>query len=447
MSFRMRLIVLLAGLSLAPASVGAQGHMLHGMGPINSSLGGAGTALPEDSVAAMMWNPALIGATPGNQISFTTEFFTNLIKIDVNAFGRTAHSEGEQSLGIIPSFGWNVKDPTKKMGLGFALIGIAGFRTDYATDDNSIIFARPINGGFGRIFTDYGVLKIPVGFSYQVTPKLTLGAQLNTYRANLDICPLPYVVVDTSSTQKSTLGLPVGYYPCGGNSIGRFAFAGQFGFLYTPNPMMSVGASITTPQNYSPFKWNSTFADPTSSTFLAPRTHEYDLDGPMVFNYGVGLHPNMKTAVAVDGVYVKYSGVSGFGSPGGIILVNGVPTVQPFGWKNINAIKAGVMYQASPTMDVRFGYSYSQTPIVPDKVLTSTGAPATFQNHFTAGAGIKVFPFLTLEASFYYVPREHVKGLYLTDQLAIPSLRPAVPGTQDTSNQLTSALIGLNFRF
>ena len=31
--------------------------------------------------------------------------------------------------------------------------------------------------------------------------------------------------------------------------------------------------------------------------------------------------------------------------------------------------------------------------------------------------------------------------------IAIPSLRPAVPGTQDTSNQLTSGLIGLNFRF
>ena len=353
MRVRFTLIALLvSALALTAAPARAQGQ-LHGMGPINSSMGGAGTALPEDSISAMMWNPALIGANPGNQVSFTTEFFTNLIKIDVTAFGRTAHSEGEQSLGIIPAFGWNVKDPTKKMGLGFALIGIAGFRTDYATDDNSIIFARPINGGFGRIFTDYAVLKIPIGFSYTVSPKLEIGAALAIYRANLDICPLPYTFFDLSSTQVSTLGLPVAYFPCGGNSIGRFAVSGQFGFLFKANPMMNIGASVTTPQNYKEFEWNSTVSDPTSSRFLLPLKHQYDLDGPLVVNYGVGLTPNPMMSIAVDGVYVKYSGVGGFGSPGGI--VNGI--VQPFGWRNINAIKAGVKIQANPKMDVRLGYS------------------------------------------------------------------------------------------
>ena len=138
---------------------------------------------------------------------------------------------------------------------------------------------------------------------------------------------------------------------------------------------------------------------------------------------------------------MKYSSVSGFG---GVGLINGV--IQPsFGWRDIWSVKAGVMYQATPQMDVRFGYAYAQSPLQADQILVSTGAPATFQNHVTAGAGIKVFPFLTLEASFYYVPREHVDGLYVEDQFAIP--KPAVAGTMDINNQLTSGLIGFNFKF
>ena len=138
---------------------------------------------------------------------------------------------------------------------------------------------------------------------------------------------------------------------------------------------------------------------------------------------------------------MKYASVSGFG---GIGLLNGV--VQPsFGWRDIWAVKAGARIQASPTMDVRIGYAYAQSPLQEDQILVSTGAPATFQNHITAGAGIKVFPFLTLEASFYYVPREQVDGFYVIDQFTIP--KPAVPGTMNINNQLTSALIGLNFKF
>ena len=154
-------------------------------------MGGAGTALPEDSVAALMLNPALIGAEPGNQISFTTEFFQNSVKIDVNAYSKSGHAEGLKSLGIIPAFGWQAWNPTKKYAIGFGLIGIAGFKTDWPQDDPSILFATAPNGGFGRVYTYYGVLNIPVAFSFRATPKLTLGASPVFYRINLDISPLP----------------------------------------------------------------------------------------------------------------------------------------------------------------------------------------------------------------------------------------------------------------
>ena len=51
-----------------------------------------------------------------------------------------------------------------------------------------------------------------------------------------------------------------------------------------------------------------------------------------------------------------------------------------------------------------------------------------------------MFPFLSAEASAYFVPREHVTGPF-------PDLDNNVRGTLDESNKLTSVLIGLNFKF
>ena len=422
-------------------SARAQGHWLHGVGPINSSMGGAGTGLPEDAVAALMYNPALVGAEPDNQITFSTEFFTTAIQIDINAYGNTGRGKSTPALGVVPAFGWMYQIPDTKFGVGFGLIGIAGFQTDYAEQSGTIIFDKAADGGFGRIFTDYIVAKIPVALSYQATPKLRLGASLNVYRASLSISPLPYQVFDEVAVTTPVAPAGTRFFPEGGNQNGRFAISGQVGFYYRHNDKFSAGASVTLPQNFKPHKWNSFFADPTDPTFGDHREIEYDLDGPLFIGWGVGISPTPKLSIAVDGTWSRYTGVSGFGSPGGI--VNGI--VQPFGWRNPFSFKLGTRYQAHEKVDLRVGYAFTQMPLKTANVLTATGAPATFQNHFTTGMGIQVFPNLTMQASFYIVPREHITGPFLIDQLG-PNPFPT-KGTIDTSNRITSGTAGLSFRF
>ena len=156
----------------------------------------------------------------------------------------------------------------------------------------------------------------------------------------------------------------------------------------------------------------------------------------MVVGFGTGLKLGKGTDLAIDGMFTKYKGVNGFGSPGGI--VNRV--VQPFGWKNVWTFKAGVQHALSEKLTVRGGYNYSQMPLQGSKVISATGAPATFQHHFTGGFGMKIFPFLSAEMSAYYVPRDHVTGPF-------PDLDNNVLGTLDESNTLKSFLIGLNFKF
>src|SRR5579864_8698712 len=154
MTRALRLIALCAGMALLPASVMAQGASLHGFGPINSSMGGAGVALPEDSLNALGFNPALVTAVQGNQISFTTEFFKDGIQIHTTYGFLSGDAHPSSQINIAPSFGWMVHDPRKKLALGFGLIAVAGFGTDYPEDNASILFAQPPTG-FGRIWTGY----------------------------------------------------------------------------------------------------------------------------------------------------------------------------------------------------------------------------------------------------------------------------------------------------
>lgn len=424
----LKVIVFAVCIALLPGAALAQGHMLHGIGPVNSSMGGAGTALPNESLGALMFNPALIAGAQGNQISFSTEFFKDGIRIETTVGGQTGVMVPKNQLGVLPAFGWMMRDPNGKLALGFGLLAIAGFRTDYHQDDASILFAQPPNG-FGRIFTDYRVTKVPVALAYQVTPKLALGASLNAYIGEFAVSPLPFKVFDVDVSGSR-------FYPEAGALTSRWAFAPQFGFFYQHNPMMSLGASVTLPQNFSPYEWNSTFANPTLPNFGRARTLDFDLDGPLIVSFGTALKPGDKTQVAVDGMFTKYKGVAGFGSPGGII--DGI--VHPFGWRNVWTIKGGVQHQATEKLVVRAGYNFSQMPLREEVVLTATGAPATFQHHFTGGLGMRLFPFLEAEAGFYYVPRDHAVGPF-------PNLTGQVIGTIDESNKITSAQIGLNFRF
>jgi long-chain fatty acid transport protein len=423
----LRTVVLFLCVALLPASVRAQGASLHGFGPINSSMGGAGVALPEDSLNALGFNPALTTAVQGNQLSFTSEFFTDDIEIHTTYGSLSGDAHPTSHLTIAPSFGWMLRDPSKKMALGFGLIAVAGFGTDYPQDNSSILFAQPPNG-FGRIYTGYQVTKIPIAVGFQVSPKLSVGASLNVYVGQFYVAPLPDGIFDTARNGDR-------WYPEAGKPSQKFAVAPQFGFVYQATPVISVGGSITAPQNYSPYEYNSTNADPSSRSYGLARTLSYDLDGPMVVSVGTGIKMP-RTQLAIDGMFTKYSGVHGFGSEGGI--VNGI--IEPFGWRNVWTIKAGVAHDVTGKLTVRAGYNYSQMPVRGEVVISATGAPATFQHHITGGFGVKLFPFLTAEAAAYYVPRQHVVGPF-------PDLQNNVLGTLDESNRLMSALIGLNFRF
>ncbi len=429
---RAGLIVALAALVLAPAAGWAQGHTLHGIGPVNSSMGGAGVALPNESLGALAFNPALVAEVSGNQISFATEFFKDGLQVGARVGSVRGLTDTTKQLGVVPAFGWMMRHPQKKLAIGFGLLGVAGFRTDYQQDSSNVLML-PQPDGFGRIYTDYSLTKIPVAFAYQATPKLSVGGSLNVYHAVLSILPLPVVEPDLGPTGSFFL-------PSAAAATARFGVSGQFGFLYKASDMVAVGASVNSYQKFQEFEWNSTVANPELPTYGIHRKVSIKWDGPTTVTFGVGLKPNAKTMVAIDGQWMKFDNVEGLGGPGGVNVEE--HRLVGIGWRNIWTFKAGLQYEATDKLKVRAGYNHSQTPIRPEIAETSMGTPATFQKHFTAGIGMQVFPKVGADMGFYIVPREHVRGPLLSLQTGV------VPDSEiDMSNSIKSFQIAFNFRF
>src|SRR6476646_12187785 len=68
--------LLAATLLATPAVWAGNGHTLHGVGAVNSSMGGAGVALPIDTLGGLLLNPALATEQDGSHFAFSAEYNT-----------------------------------------------------------------------------------------------------------------------------------------------------------------------------------------------------------------------------------------------------------------------------------------------------------------------------------------------------------------------------------
>jgi long-chain fatty acid transport protein len=420
-------------LLITEAAWSGNGHLLHGVGPWNSSMGGAGVALLQDSLAALHMNPALLTKVKGHQISLSSEFFVDGLRVEARVGNVSGGStDATRQLGVIPSFAWMGHQDGKPIATGFGLLGVAGFRTDYPQDSSNFLLV-PQPEGFGRIYTDLAITKIPLAFGFQINPKFSLGASLNVYRGVLAIQPLPVVQPDFDAE-----GL--GWLPGASNQVARFGLGVQFGFYYEPTPMVSLGASYTSKQKFQEYEWNSTNVNPNVPEYGSHRRLEFQLDGPQTLQFGVGLHPTPKLSLAADAKWVKYEGVAGIGEEGGVDVVN--HKLIGIGWQNIWIALFGAEYKPTEKIAIRGGYNHGQSPIRPEFTVTSMGTPSTFQKHFCGGLGMAIMPNVSFDFGFYVVPRETKTGPILS------LYQGEIPNSEiRMSNKITSALVALNFSF
>ncbi len=401
---KLSLIIMLFSMSLF--SYGQTGHLMGGIGSVNTSMGGAATGQPLDISGAIQWNPASISAFDHNTLNVDMGLFFASPKLSSSIPANMMYAgspevkgttEDQKGVSPLPSAAMLWANPDSKFTYAFSVFGVSGFGVDFPqetnlpvdasgnpnpqwdpSNSNPITYPQNMNG-FGHIKSNYMLMQIGVTVAYQLTDQLSIGLAPTFNYAALELAPNPTTNPDMAK------GYPVAAQT---NTTG---FGGQVGIFYDSKKGFKAGISCKTKQNLSPLKFKNTYLDDSS----AP-DNEFDMDFPAILSVGLG-YSTETIDFAVDYRMVDYENTNGFSEKGWVIAKDGpmagYPTgaVKGFGWKNMSIISAGIQYKGIDKLPIRIGYTYSTNPIDEELAFFSVSAPAVITSAFQLG--------LTYEAS------------------------------------------------
>ena len=431
-----------------PRAFATDGHFLHGVGAINSAMGGAGIAAPESLLGTFNLNPAGLMAFDGLRMEFSMEMFQANRSVSSSVplpppapAGSTLSgtTESKKSFVPIPAFGASYRLPCNTVVLGLAGLGTGGFGVDYPASApptgpgqsaNPILLPQP--NGFGQVYSSYDLLKIAATVGWAVTDDLWLGAALNVDRASLAVIPMPAASPDVDA------GTGTAFFPSAGATDGAFGIGFQVGLLYNFKEKFAIGAEYTSEQWFRPFEWNSSNANPNSDEFGAPRTFSFKLNVPAVVGAGFAAQAIPELLLTADFKYYFYKNTAGFEIPStGAFNPDG--SLAGFGWDNIYSIAFGVKYEPADIIALYTGYNFSDNPVPDSLSMINVAAPAIVQHHFSFGVGIRATDQFEITAAYYHAFKNSGTG---------EILNPAIPaGTSSITNTLQENSVLLQFSY
>lgn len=419
---RVTTLLVAAFACLAQPSLAGNGHFLHGVGAVNSAMGGAGVGLANDPLGALNLNPALLTELDGHQFAFAAEYAdaSNAVSSQAGPFsGRTEESSDPP---IIPAFGWTRHKPGSRLAYGMGFLGRAGFGVDYPQDSSNPLLA-PQPFGFGRVYASYQYLHIPTVIAYKVSDALSLGVTFIAGRSSLTADPAGFAAPDCSAGG-------VCYFPRVGTDS-AFGFGFQVGALYKVNPAISLGFSYTGEQHFEAFEWNSAVANPNLPTFGTARTIRFKLNNPELWAVGIGFTPSDRLKIALDAKRANYSKAQGFG---GVGVDPATGQARGLGWKDINTFAIGAQYQATPALALRVGFNRTDNAIPDSSAFFNVASPSIWGDHYCAGLGYAIDRNFSLDLAYYKATKTSIQS---------PFLGPTgpVPGTQVKNEMAMESLL------
>lgn len=405
------LLLAIAACAALPAWAG-NGNQLHGIGAVNSSMGGAGVALPNDALGALNLNPALLTQLDGHKMEFSAELADDDITVSSQAGPFSGSTEHTADPALIPAFGFTAHKPGSKVAFGVGFLGLAGFGADFPQDSTNPLFA-PQPFGFGHVYSSYALMKVPTVVAYQVNDSLSIGGALVVGRASLTARPAGFASPDCSAGG-------VCFVP-NADSDSAWGFGAQVGVLYKVSDAFNVGLSYQSEMDFEDFEWNSAVANPNLPTFGTRRTLKLQVNNPANVVLGIGFMPTEKLKIALDAKQMFFADAEGFG--------------DVLGWQDITAYGVGVQFQASPKLALRAGYNQTEGAIPDEATFFNVASPAVFGSHVTVGMGVGVTESLTLNLGYYRALSEEISGPFVS-----PVTGP-VPGTRVTTEMTLDSIL------
>lgn len=428
--------LLLSVLVMPQRATAQMGHVLEAVGPVNQSMGGAGTALPLDAMGALQWNPASISGLRCSEFGFGAMLFSPQTElsssIDANTFGPGfppapigGSTASDTDMSPIPSFGFVRHDPLSPWTFGLGGFAIGGFGVDFpASATNPILTPQPPDGGmgFGPITSEFQLMQFCPTISRQFSSGWSVGFAPTFNWASLSVSPFSAASPDAN-----------GRYNSGSAADAVMGAGFQIGaYFEDPCSPWSFGASYKSTQWFQDFKINS--IDSTNT----PRQLVMDLDYPSIISLGTAYSGFDRFRIAWDIRYIDYANTDGFQSAG----FDATGAVTGFGWSSIWATAIGVEYAITRNFHWRVGYTFNESPIDQSVMFFNSPAPALVQHHLSTGFTKEFSDGWRLSAAFKYGFENSVSGPWHA-----PGIGP-VPGTNIEASLATYGLsFGISKRF
>ncbi|MCX5759937.1 MAG: outer membrane protein transport protein [Gemmatimonadetes bacterium] len=426
--------LVIAAVAWPATALATDGHFLHGVGAVNSSLGGAAVALNTSLLGSFFVNPAGLASYAGTNVEMGFELMKPERTVTSSYGPMTGSTTSSSEFTPIPAFGFTTQ-LNDHVVVGLAGLGIGGFGVNYPADpSNPILMPRP--NGFGQVYSNFGLMKIVPAIAWKASDKLRFGVAVNIDWSSLAVNPMPTAspAGDPGPDGRPMTADDRAFYSSAAAADGAFGFGLQAGLQYQATDQVTVGLAYTSAQMFQAFKYTAVYENPNVPSFNTARTFSFRMDAPAIYAAGLAWKPTDKLQAAADVKYFTYKSTKGFDETG----YNADGSVKGFGWDNIIVVALGAQYAATPKVTLRGGYNYSGNPIPDEYSMFNLPAPAIVQHHITAGMGFKVRDGVEINVAAYTALENSIEG---------PMLRPtAVPGTS-VKNAMSekSVLVGFSF--
>ncbi|MDE2118508.1 MAG: outer membrane protein transport protein [Betaproteobacteria bacterium] len=347
------------GVMAAPLAHATDGYFSHGYGMKAKGMGGAGIALPQDSLAAAT-NPAGM-VMVGDRIDLGIDWFKPTRGSDIvgNGAGLNGTYSGNGTNNFfIPEFGYN-KMMNPDMSLGVSVYGNGGMNTDYTSSPFAAF------GGTSPAGVNLEQLFIAPTWAMKLNSNNSIGVSLNLAYQSFEAKGLqPFAIMSSAPTLLTNNGKD--------SSTGyglRLGWTGQV------TPTVTLGATYQTKTKMGKLsKYAGLFAE------------QGGFDIPA--NYGVGIAAKLSdtTTVAADIEQIQYSGVPSVANSGANPGLLGANNGAGFGWRDMTVFKLGVSHQYDSGLVIRAGYNGGRQPIPETETFFNILAPGVVQDHLTLGA-------------------------------------------------------------
>ena len=389
---------LLAAMVLVVAFSGAafatNGMQLIGIGPVQRSMGGAGSALPLDSFVITV-NPAAMTELPAMIDLGVTHFDPSSEYEATDFYAGESDKSSSYPSSTIPSLGF-VYPVSDRLSLGLAAFGSAGMGVDYGA------------GLYGsKVYTSFEMMKVVPGLSYRISDKFSVGAAVNLDRAVM------------------------GYEAGGGMEHSHdvsFGYGFQLGAYLRPSQQWSLSLAYISQEWFEDFEFETAMGE-----------DKLDLGLPQQLVFGLGYRPTDRLRLALDVKWLNWSQTMGRNKPH-LPKHEATPDFQLFNmnWDDQVVFAIGAEYDLVPEQwKLRAGYNYGKAPLNEEQAFENIAFPALVEHHFTAGVGWSPIENLWLNLGGMYAPEVTMSGSNTSQGIS----------DYETSLSEYSIDLGLSYRF